>query len=655
MQYRLALPIGDERDGGEVSLPRHHAPLGPGYGSRSSLFPFFAPMPLRLSNRVFSCRKPSAAVASFSGPRAVAPLLSLLVAACATSPARPSEAGVVHLTLVATNDTHGWVEPHEAKLGRGRVAQQGGAETFAGYLAILRDENPGGVVLLDAGDLFQGTLLSNSTEGAAVTEVYNRLGYAASAVGNHEFDYGPVGPHAVATQPGEDALGALKARIGQARFPFLAANILDAQSGEHASWMGNDGTRLLEVNGVKVGLVGLSTISTPTTTNPMNVEGLKFAPLAPTALSAARKLRAEGAEVLVLLAHAGAKCGSLANPDDLSSCDPRDSEIFDVLRALPPNTFDAVIAGHTHQPIGHRVQGTPVIESSALLRSFGVIDLYFDTTRHALLRERTTLRAEVPICAQVAVETHGCDSRSIADTREPLAPAFFEGRAVERDASLASLLEPFQAQVRELQERDTGVRVGSRLGRSYAKESPLGDVLADALREAAHADVALMNPGGLRADLPAGPLTYGALYEVLPFDNTVSTLRVTGAQLQQLLSLAYSRPDGVFQESGLQLSLAACAGPGRLRGAVLADGRAIEPASSYVVALPDFLARGGGGLAPALRGLGAKNIALNDGAPPLRDALLDVWRRRGVSLEAPAQPRIRLESSGTPCPVEDPQ
>ena len=140
-----------------------------------------------------------------------------------------------------------------------------------------------------AGDLFQGTLASNLTEGAIVIDVYNHLGVTAAAVGNHEFDYGPVGPSPVPMKPGDDPLGALKARIQQARFPLLSANIREADTGQRPAWLGNDGTLLVTLQGVKVGIVGLSTPSTPTTTNPTNVASLRFEPLAPAAVEAAQQ------------------------------------------------------------------------------------------------------------------------------------------------------------------------------------------------------------------------------------------------------------------------------------------------------------------------------------------------------------------------------
>src|SRR4029079_19293079 len=127
----------------------------------------------------------------------------------------------ITISVVATSDLHGAVLPRGAR---------GGGELFGGYLRNLRAarmRDGGGVLLVDSGDMFQGTLESNLNEGAAVVRAYNALGYAAGGIGNHECDYGPVGADETPQKPGEDPRGALKARAASARFPFLAANTID--------------------------------------------------------------------------------------------------------------------------------------------------------------------------------------------------------------------------------------------------------------------------------------------------------------------------------------------------------------------------------------------------------------------------------------------
>jgi 5'-nucleotidase len=563
------------------------------------------------------------------------------VAAAPAQAPTPAPAEPVRLTVVGINDLHGWIAPHRTSLKGGIEVQEGGAATLASYLARLRADNPGGVVFLDGGDLFQGTLASNLTEGAVVIDVYNHLGLTAAAVGNHEFDYGPVGPSPVPMKPGEDPLGTLKERIRQARFPILSANIREAATGQRPEWLGNDGTHLVTVKGVKVGIIGLTTLSTPTTTNPTNVTSLRFEPMAPAILEAAKSLRGKGAEVVLGVAHEGGKCTGLENPRDLSSCDMKSGELYGVLEALPPGTLDAMVAGHTHQVMGHFIHGVPVIETYGLGRSIGYIELFVDPVSRKVLPDRTLIHAGIPLCAQVDAASRTCDARKLREQAEVrLEPATFLGAPVVPDAAVEQLIAPALARVKQEQHRELGVTVPVALKRDYQGESVLGSLLSDALREAAGVDVAFMNPGGLRADIDAGPLTFGDIYEVLPFDNTVAIVTMSGDELKRLLQIAYAKR-GVFQVSGLKVSLAKCAGPDRFLGATLANGKPLVPAKLYRVAMPDFLARDP---------LPAGRVYLGLARPgTLRDELIAHWQRRKAPLAAPNLGRITYVDNGAPC------
>ncbi|MBJ6761759.1 bifunctional metallophosphatase/5'-nucleotidase [Myxococcaceae bacterium JPH2] len=590
--------------------------------------------------------------------RTTAVLLAALASACrggpvptppGLPPASPTSDAPLRLTLVGTNDFHGWVGARRQTLPDGQVVEEGGAANYGGYVARLRQDNPGGVFLVDAGDLFQGTLPSNLTEGALVVDVYNYLGYAAAALGNHEFDYGPEGPSPIATHPGEDPLGALKVRVKQARFPFLAANLREAD-GQRPAWTGNDGTALVTVQGVKVGILGLSTPSTPQTTNPANVAALRFQPMLPVTLAAAQSLRARGAEVVVITAHAGGHCAKLEDPRDTSSCDRQDGEIYALLEALPPGTVDAVVAGHTHQPMGHFFGDVPVIETSGQSRSFGVVDLYVDPRTHRVRPELTRIQAAVPVCPRVDEATGSCDAAVLREQRSVhLVPATFRGGPVTPDAQVEVVMAPTLARVAAMQRAPVGVTATEKLLRAYESEGTLGNLIADALRSVAGADVAVMNAGGLRADLAAGPLTFGDVYEVLPFDNRLALLNLSGAELRRLLSLGYGSRKGVFAVSGVRVTLDTCQGPQRLQAVTLSDGRPLEPTVMYRVALPDFLARGGDGVGPLTDTLPPERVDLARGED-LRQVLIAHGRAHGGTLVPPQVGRVIFTPPQGACP-----
>ncbi|HZN95017.1 MAG TPA: bifunctional UDP-sugar hydrolase/5'-nucleotidase [Myxococcales bacterium] len=590
--------------------------------------------------------------------RSAALLLVLIVSACrlpGTGPQGPRREvkapDPIRLTLVGTNDIHGWVYPQKYKLADGTEMTEGGMPAFAGYVSILRKKNPGGVLLLDGGDMFQGTLASNLTEGAVVIQTMNRLGYTAAAIGNHEFDYGPVGPSPVALRPDQDPFGALKARLKEAKFPILAANIADAETGGPPDWLAKKGSVLFEIKGLRVGLIGLITPSTPSVTNPVNVQSLRFGALAPEAESLARALRDRGAEVVIGVAHAGGKCSKWDDPRDLSTCDRDHGEIFEMLDRMPPRTLDAVIAGHTHAPMAHYVNGTPVVETWGMGRYFSIIDLAVDPVKHRVLEDKSKIIPVIPICERVDESTQTCESRRLKDRQDvKLVQATFMGEPVQPDQGMTDLIAPALAQVEEMQNRPLGITAPVALTRSYEAESPLGVVLADALREREKADVAILNPGGLRADLRAGELRYGDMYEVIPFDNTVATLTMTYEELRRLLVAAYGARKGVFQISGLKVQISKCPSVSRLRSFTLENGKPLKQDKKYRVVMPDFLARGGDGLGSVMASLAPESVDLGIGREDnFRDAIVAYWQGKKGPLPAPKMGRVQFLDDGQGC------
>jgi 2',3'-cyclic-nucleotide 2'-phosphodiesterase (5'-nucleotidase family) len=550
--------------------------------------------------------------------------LAVAVIAAASSAAEPGRAAppakkAIVISIVGTNDLHGHVEA---------------LPPLGGYLANLRRaraRDGGAVLLLDAGDMFQGTLESNLGEGGAVIRAYNALGYAAAAIGNHEFDFGPAGDAATPRSPADDARGALKARAAEARFPLLAANLVDAATRRPVSWPNVRPSAMVERAGIKVGLIGVTTMTTPRTVLAANFRGLAVTSLAPAIAEQARALRAAGAMVVVVAAHAGGGCVRNDDPDDVSSCDAA-GEIAQVARALPPGAVDAIVAGHTHDGIAHRIAGIAIIESFAEGRSFGRIDLTVDGAAGRAVDARVVARIlpPHPICA----------------TSDACAAEVYEGAPVLPDEAVAAAIAPDLERARARRDQTLGVTVASPVTREYRRESALGNLFADLMR-AAHpeADVAITNGGGLRADLPAGALTYGALFRANPFDNRFAVLRLSGGELEQVLRTNLGRGGGIVSVSGVRVE-ARCEGKGRLTLILQREpgARPIRPSDQLTIVTSDFLATGGDGLfSEEVK----RRARLDDDAPPIRDAMAAVLTARGGTLDGadlrladPSHPRL---------------
>ena len=516
-----------------------------------------------------------------------AAIFSVLLAALLAMPhgvyGEPDRPGAIAtLSIVATTDLHGHLES---------------LPWFAGYLANLRAQRRGGggaVVLVDAGDMFQGTLESNLGEGAAVIRAYNQLGYDAVAIGNHEFDFGPAGPRHVPHEKGDDPRGALKARARQARFPFLAANLEMLPEKKPPPWPNVRPFHLLKKAGIAVGLIGVTTAGTLLATHPKNVAGLGVRPLADAITEAARAARAAGAEVVVVASHAGGHCRRFEDPRDLSSCDG-DEEIFQVARALPAGLVDVVAAGHTHQGVAHEVAGVAIVQGFAHGRAFARVDVAVDKRTGRVVEKRifapqTICTSSAPM-APLLLSTSTTASASAACAHE-----LYEGRMVSFDPRVAAVLREDVRRVAGLRRRRIGVEILRSLVRARGTESALGNWAADLMKATTpQADVAFINGGSLRADLPKGPLTYGDLHQAFPFDDGLSLVPLRGRDLKRIIARNLSRTAGILSLSGL-FARARCADRRLVVDLHHADGRPVADQARLWAVTNGYLASGGDGL-----------------------------------------------------------
>ena len=173
-------------------------------------------------------------------------MLITLVAACLAVGCSQSEP--LRLSLIGTNDVHGALLAGENRSG---LAAMSG---YVNAVRAARQADDGAVLLIDAGDMWQGTLESNITEGASVVAAFNAMQYTAAAIGNHEFDFGPAGPLPIPESKADDPRGALKQRAREAEFPFLAANLIDEATGLPVAWDNVQPSVIVDVENVKVGI-----------------------------------------------------------------------------------------------------------------------------------------------------------------------------------------------------------------------------------------------------------------------------------------------------------------------------------------------------------------------------------------------------------------
>src|SRR3989441_556060 len=300
---------------------------------------------------------------------------------------------------------------------------------------------------------------------------------------------------------------------------------------------------------------------TSATGAPPNVAGLASGDGAAAVKRVLPQARA-AASFVIVVAHEGALCDgggeAAARPLAATACH---GEILDVARRLDSGSVDLIVSGHTHSLVNTVVNGIPVVQA----RSSGAGIAVVDFVRGPGGRREALGRIETP----------------------------FAGR-VSPDPELQNLMALFKVGIESLTSRAIA-RIKADL-RRQGDEYGLGRLIADAMRNVAKAEVAIVNNGGIRADLAAGTATYGDLYQVMPFQNRLLRLTVKGDVLRRALehAVAGERPDG--HVSGIELWYDPKQRPGRRIGkATLADGKGIEGGRSYTLAVSDFLATGGSG------------------------------------------------------------
>ncbi|MGW6213844.1 bifunctional metallophosphatase/5'-nucleotidase [Streptomyces sp. NPDC055109] len=532
--------------------------------------------------------------------------------------------------LLSFNDLHGNLEPPTGSSGRvtelqpdgtTKTIDAGGVEYLATHLRDARKGNKYSITAA-AGDMVGASpLISGLFHDEPTIDALNKLDLDVTSVGNHEFDEGAK--ELARLQKGgchpTDGCYDKKAKFKGADFPYLAANVTDEKTKKpilKPYWV-------WKKNGVKVGFIGVTLEGTPNIVSAEGVKGLKFGDEVETINKYAKELQRQGVKSIVALIHEGGAPASQSYNYDCDSPGAGDGisgPIVDIAKNVTP-AVDALVTGHTHQAYACTIPdpaGNPRMVTSA--SSFG--RLYTDTT---LTYDRRT--GDI---ARTAVK-----SANHVVTRD-----------VAKAADLTSLIAKWNALSAPIASRPIGYIAGD-IGNA-GTESPLGDLIADAQLAYgksvdAEADLAVMNPGGIRAGLTYtasgsegdGVVTFGEAYTVQPFANTVNLVDLTGAQvvtaLQQQVSGANEASPKILQISkGLTYTLDLTkTGAARIvADSVELNGTAIDPAATYRVAMNSFLAGGGDGFAELGKGT---NVRVgNDDL-----AALETYLTAGSSATAP--------------------
>lgn len=541
----------------------------------------------------------------------------------------------VDVKLLALNDFHGNLETPGGSGGRitvdaqGRTVDAGGAAYLATALEELAaDQRKQNTITVAAGDLIGASpLLSAAFHDEPAIESLGLAGLDYASVGNHEFDEGAEellriqngGCHPVdGCADGTPYKGA--------DFQYLSANAFLTETGEPLL----DPYAIHNVRGVKVGFIGMTLEGTKDIVSQEGVAGLEFTDEVETANMYAAELQAKGVEAIVVLLHEGGNQNG-AGSWDVNGCNNLSGPIVDIADGMS-DAIDVVVSGHTHQAYNCEIDGKLVTSASSFGRLVTDIDLTIDKRTGEVL----TAEANNVIVTRNKVENQA-QLDLIAHYREALGPIAGQvvGHATE---DITRTWEPLFA--------------------GFTGESPLGNLIADAQLAATDdeygAVAAFMNPGGVRADLLAGEITYEDAFTIQPFTNNLVTLDLTGEQLYCMLeeqfvtgkvlqpssTVSYAvDPNGTVATAGDP-----CSGSVVVDGSLYLGDSQVVDGDTYRVTVNNFLAGGGDGFSTLTGGT-------NAATGPIDLDAFTAYLTANDPVSAPATDRITVGAAATEAPA----
>jgi 5'-nucleotidase len=454
----------------------------------------------------------------------------------------------LRMKILAINDLHG-------QLSTGRTVSNrpaGGAAYLAAYIKQARAEVPYSLTV-HAGDIVGASPpVSALLQDEPTIDFLNQLGVDVGTIGNHEFDEGVAELKRLLNGGSHPVTGEWEG----ANFPHVLANVVDEQTGETLF----DPYLIINVNGARIGFTGAVLESTPEIVSQAGVAGVRFLDEAETMNAAIAEMKQRGVRAIVALVHQGAtqnlQTGAVSGP------------LVDIVNNLD-DEVDVVAGGHFHAYTDAVIDGKLVTQAFSYSTAFADIDLTIDrATRDVVAKE-----------AEIVTTFND---------------------AIEPDPEIAELVARYEERVAPLVNRvigSTTTRLESP--RESGVDTSLGNLIADAQRSAMGTQIAFMNPGGIRAPIDAGEITYGDLFNVQPFGNSLVKMDLTGAQILTLLNQQWQpQQDGtttvrILQVSGISYTYNDTRPLGDRIVSAQVGGQPLNPAATYTVTVNSFLADGG--------------------------------------------------------------
>lgn len=485
-----------------------------------------------------------------------------------------------HLVILHTNDIHGHLPQEEAWwINPNFPPPIGNAPAVATIIKEEREKaqkNGWGFLLLEGGDIFQGTPLGEFTQGKAIVDFMNLMGYDAMTVGNHDYDKGQE---------------VIKELAAGAKFPVLAANLVDSVSGRTIDYL--KPYTIVEKAGLKIGIFGLITHYLRGMATPEHIQGMDIAKESATAREMVDSLKAHNVDLIIGLLHTGFR---------------HDKAIADTVPGI-----DVIIGAHSHTGLRQAYEDpkhhTIIVQTFGNLTTIGKLDLMIDP-----------------------------DTKQIVGYNSELKELFTE--AVPQDTMVDRIVSEKTIQAEKGFDEPLGVTLVDMKRGGGDKESSIGNFICNAMIDATGADFAFQNSAGIKADIAKGEITYRDIYKVDAFDNYLVTMNLTGSQVIKVCETSVLGYHAIFQVGGLQMAYDTKQPVWHRVVSVTVNGQPIDTAKVYKVVTNNFLGAGGGNY--KIFQEGTERV---DTYTPLRQAMVDYIKRKSP-IEVRIEGRIKKTEGG---------
>ncbi|MBX7394677.1 5'-nucleotidase C-terminal domain-containing protein [Clostridium chauvoei] len=468
------------------------------------------------------------------------------------------------IDILSFNDIHGSVQETKKNTGVAKLTTE-----------IKKYTNKNNEIynsfIVSGGDMYQGSAMSNLKLGEPINKFAKEVGLLASAVGNHEFDWGTNNFEKWQEDGG---------------FQFLAANLIDKRTNNIASFA--KPYLVVEENGVKIGLIGLATPDTLYTTKPTNVVDYDFTSGVEEVNKYGKLLREqEHVDAVVVITHMGAK---LENGE-------LKGEAVDIAKNVQKGMVDAIVAAHDHRFTAGEVNGVRIAEGGCNGKGLGKVSFTFE-----------------PSGKLVSVESSYDEVYKRKDT-------------IKADEKVQAMVKQYEKELEIILGEKIADLDVDLTNDKYNGITVLGVTVCEAMKKITGADIAITNGGGLRAPINKGVVTMGDLYTVLPFDNTLVTMDLKGEDIIKIIDYGIDpKTRGWGQFSGVKIWYNPENELGnRITSVRLPDGTKLESNKYYKVVTNDFMAVGGDNYDFS------KAINVNNAGLVMRDEIADLWRKEGIS------------------------